>query len=136
MHLCDIIEIMKQKLLLITLLTFVFTAFTNVAETLIPDEQHESLSEMISEYSGDFSLNAQQHKIILPRQSGFASQTQTRTISKRQTNQRNSYRYTLCISGKPVGTGFIRTYQHILYLFPTGLGENFRFFISLRRLII
>ena len=127
---------MKLKLLLITVLSFILTAFTHVAETLIPDEQPESLAELISEYSQDYKLTAQGQKLLLPRQTNYASCPQTKTISKRQINKRTSYRYTFYISGRPVDLNTIRTYQQVFCLHPTGLNESYRFFISLCKLII
>ena len=125
---------MKTRLLVISILAIFFTAFANAVNGHCPDQK--VLSEIIAEHVSDQELSSPEQKLLLPRQSNFASQSQSRTISKRPSTQRNSYRYTIYISGKPVDSSNVKTYQHIAGLFPTGLCESDRFFISLNKLII
>lgn len=125
---------MKTRLLLISVIVLFCTAFNNAVGRPCPDKQ--TLSEIISEHISDQEIDSPDQKLLVPRQTNFASQPQTRTISKRQSNQRNSSRYSLYISGRPVDLSFIRTYQLLVSLFPTGLNDSYRFFISLCKLII
>ena len=128
--------IMEVRLLLITLLSFIVTAFTNVAEAIIPDKQPESLAEIITEYISDDYISTPEQNLILTRQSNLSSLPQTRTISKRTSNQRISSIYTFCVINKPVYNLYIRNYKQENQLFPTGLFKPYRFFISLCTLII
>ena len=125
---------MKTKLLVISILMLIFTAFSNAVND--NHHQQQTLSEIIAEHITDNEISSPDQKLLVPRQSEFASQPQSRTISKRPTNQRKSNRYTFYISGRPIADTFIKTYQQEVSLFPTGLNESYRFFISLCRLII
>ena len=125
---------MRTKLLIISLFVLICTAFSNAVSD--NHQTHQSYSEIIEEHISDNAISSPDQKLLVPRQSEFASQPQSRTISKRPTSQRKSNRYTFYISGRPVADIFIKTYQQEVSLFPTGLNESYRFFISLCRLII
>lgn len=127
---------MTTRTLLISVISLLFTAFLNAADVFAPDSHAESLQDLISEYVHDSHISPAEQKILTPRQSNVLSHSQTRTVSKRPTTQRNSNRYLFYTSGKPVGEYFIRSYQLTADLFPTGLCETCRFFISLCKLII
>ena len=129
-------NLMTRRTLLISVISLLFTAFLNAADVFAPDSHAESLQDLISEYVHDSHISPAEQKILTPRQSNVLSHTQTRTVSKRPTTQRNSNRYLFYTSGKPVGEYFIRSYQLTVDLFPTGLCETCRFFIRLCKLII
>ena len=125
---------MKTRLLIISFLTLFCTAFINAAgNNHIPETD---ISEIFADHISSHEISAPQQKLLLPRQSNFASQPQTRTVAKRHSSNRNSNRFSVYISGKPVDQKFIRTYQQAFFLFPTGLNETYRHFISLGKLII
>ena len=125
---------MKTRLLILTILTLFCTAFLNAVDGQC--HQQQNLAEIIAEHVTDQELSSPDQKLILPRQSNFAAPTQIRTISKRHNNHRSITRSSFIISGKPVDCNFIRTYQQLVNLFPTGLCDSQRFFISLGKLII
>ena len=125
---------MRTKLLILSILALFCTAFLNAVDGQC--HQQQNLAEIIAEHVTDQELSSPDQKLILPRQSNFAVPTQTRTITKRQNNHRSSTRSILIISGKAVDYNFLRTYQQIVNLFPTGLRDSQRFFISLGKLTI
>ena len=125
---------MKIKLLIISVLGLLCAAFADAGNDFFPEPS--PVQEIFVEYLDNQEISAPQQKLLLPRQSNFASQPQTRTVAKRHSSNRNSNRFSVYISGKPVDQKFIRTYQQAFFLFPTGLNETYRHFISLGKLII
>ena len=130
---------MRFRLLFISaIFLFITTLSDNVAGYLFNEDNCKSdkCSQIIAEYIQDYKIDCHEQKLILPRQTNFASQQQVRTISQRHTTQRNTTRNISFISGKHVDYNFLRTYQKTSNLLPTGLCETFRHLISLGKLII
>ena len=127
--------IMKPRLLIISLLTLFCTAFMNAADAghgnLPPD-----LSEITAGHVSTDELSSPDHDILLPRQTNFASPTQTRTVSRRNNVQKYQFRYIFFTSGKALGKSFIETYQLSFRSFTSGLLTPYRHHLSLGRLII
>ena len=125
---------MKTRLLIISILSLFCTAFFNVVDGQCHKQQN--LAEIIAEHITDHELSVPDHRLILPRQSNSAAPTQIRTITKRHNNHRSANKSIIIVSGKPVDYNFVRTYQQVINLFPTGLCCTQRFFISLGKLTI
>ena len=129
---------MRFRLLFISaIILFCTTLSDNVAAFLFNEDcLSDNASQITAEYIPDYQIDRHEQKLILPRQTNFASQQQVRTISQRHTSQRNSTRNISFISGKHVDYNFLITYQRTYNLLPTGLCETFRHLISLGKLII
>ena len=129
---------MRSKLLFISAIVFFCATLSdNVVGTVFnKDYQSDKDSQIAKEFIPEYKIDCHEQKLILPRQTNFASQQQVRTISQRHTSQRNSTRNISFISGKNVDYNFLRTYQITSHLLPTGLCETYRYLISLGKLII
>ena len=126
---------MKPRLLIISLLTLLCTAFINAADKDYSYMQSDT-SGIIAERISVHEISSPEHNILLPRQTNFASQNQTRTVSKRNNIQKYQFRYIFLISGKALGKSFIETYQLSFRSFTSGLLTPYRHHLSLGRLII
>ena len=133
-YFCDDLKDMKTRLLILSILSLLCATLFNVVNQHCHRQQN--LAEIIADHISDHELSAPDQKLILPRQSNFAAPSQTRTISKRHNNHRSVTRSIFIISGKPVDFNFVRTYQQLINLFPTGLCDTQRLFISLGKLTI
>ena len=129
------LTIMKPRLLIISILTLLCTAFINAADKDCNNLQPE-ISKIIAGHISAHELSSPEHNILLPRQTNFASPTQTRTVSKRNNIQKYQFRYIFLLSGKALGKSFIETYQHSFHSFTSGLLTPYRHHLSLGRLII
>ena len=127
--------IMKPRLLIISILTLLCTAFINAAEKDCNNLQPE-ISKIIAGHISAHELSSPEHNILLPRQTSFTSPTQTRTVSKRNNIQKYQFRYIFLLSGKALSKSFIETYQHSFHSFTSGLLTPYRHHLSLGRLII
>ena len=129
---------MRFRLLFISAIILFCTTLTdNVVSSLFYEDcRSDKDFQITAEYIPDYQIDRHEQKLILPRQTNFASQQQVRTISQRHSSQRNSTRNISFISGKHVDYNFLRTYQITSNLLPTGLCETYRYLISLGKLII
>ena len=126
---------MKPRLLIFSLLALLCAAFMNAADRDYSIQQSD-ISEIIAGHISTDEISSPDHEILLPRQTNFASPTQTRTVSKRNNVQKYQFRYIFSVSGKALGKSFITTYQLSFRSFTSGLLTPYRHHLSLGRLII
>lgn len=128
---------MKYRLLIITFLSIVFTAFTNVADNVIDCCDLSEIVSTIEPSSNDSEISAPCNDIVAARQNNFTTNGPTRTLTKRTSVQRNLGKFQIYISaGKTVSSNNIDIYQIIHNLLPSGLREIHRNLIRLGKLII
>ena len=129
------VKIMKPRLLIISILTLLCTALVNAGDKDCNNLQPD-ISKIIAGHVSAHEISSPKHNILLPRQTTFASPTQTRTVSKRNNIQKYQFRYIFLSSGKALGKSFIETYQLSFRSFTSGLLTPYRHHLSLGRLII
>lgn len=131
---------MKYRLLIITFLSVICTAFTDVADNLFVQQVHQIQSEIESTilpscYNAEISCTS--NDILAARQNNFTTNAPTRTLTKRTSTQRSLGKFQVYISaGKTVCPDNFEIYQIINNLLPSGLCEIHRHLISLGKLII
>ena len=86
--------------------------------------------------ASDYEISSPDYTLQPPRPTNYASFGQCRTHTRSHIKTVSSNRYHLFIAGKPIDRSFVKVYQLILNLFPTGLNNSSRHFISLGKLII
>lgn len=129
---------MKFKLLL-SILTLIGAAFLCNNEHASADSFCSKASDMetyLSCDSSDYKISSPDHTLQPPRPTNYVSLGQCKTISRSNTKPLLSNRYHMFIAGKPVDQSFVKVYQLIFNLFPTGLNNSSSHFISLGKLII
>jgi len=128
---------MRIRPLLITLLCLIFSSYADeTADFISSRSTSDILNHEVLDSCCNSSIDVPEQNILLPRQTNFATSTQTRTIAKRNTFQRNQNRYIFFTAGKAVGKSFVKTYQLIFRHFSSGLMTPFRHHLSIGILII
>ena len=131
---------MKYRLLIITFLSVICTAFTDVADNLFVQQVHQIQSEIESTILPSCcsaEISSTSNDILAARQNNFTTNAPTRTLTKRTSAQRGLGKFQVYISaGKTVCPDNFEIYQIINNLLPSGLCEIHRHLISLGKLII
>ena len=131
---------MKYRLLIITFLSVICTAFTDVADNLFVQQVHQIQSEIESTILPSCcsaEISSTSNDILAARQNNFTTNAPTRTLTKRTSAQRSLGKFQVYISaGKTVCPFNFEIYQIINNLLPSGLCEIHRHLISLGKLII
>lgn len=128
---------MKYRLLIITFLSIIFTAFTDVADNVFECTDLSEIVSTIQPSSLDSEISTPCNDILAARQNNFTTNGPTRTLTKRTSVQRNLGKFQLYISaGKTVCSNNFEIYQTINNLLPSGHCETHRHLIHLGKLII
>ena len=128
---------MKYRLLIITFLSIICTAFTDVADNLFECHDHSEISSTILPSCYDSEISTACNDILAARQNNFTTNAPSRTLTKRTSVQRNLGKLQFYISaGKTICPDNFEIYQIINNLLPSGLCEMHRHLISLGKLII
>ena len=128
---------MKYRLLIISFLTIICTAFTDVADNLFSSQEQSEIEATIQPSCYETEISTTSNDILAARQNNLTTSAPTRTLTKRTSIQRNLGKFQIYISaGKTVCSNNFEIYQIINNLLPSGLSENHRHLISLGKLII
>ena len=138
---------MKYRLLIITFLSIICAAFTDVADNLcyvadnlLAQKVHQDQSEIESTILPSCcsaEISSTSNDILAARQNNFTTNAPTRTLTKRTSAQRSLGKFQVYISaGKTVCPFNFEIYQIINNLLPSGLCDIHRHLISLGKLII
>ena len=128
---------MKYRLLIISFLTIICTAFTDVADNLFSSQEQSEIEATIQPSCYETEISTTSNDILAARQNNLTTSAPTRTLTKRTSVQRNLGKFQIYISaGKTVCSNNFEIYQIINNLLPSGLSENHRHLISLGKLII
>ena len=128
---------MKYRLLIITFLSIICTAFTDVADNLFVHQELSYIESTILPSCYDSEISTTSNDILAARQNNFTTNAPTRTLTKRTSAQRSLGNFQVYISaGKTVCPDNFEIYQIINNLLPSGLCEIHRHLISLGKLII
>ena len=128
---------MKYRLLIISFLTIICTAFTDAADNLFTDLEQSEIEATILPSCYETEISTTSNDILAARQNNFTTSAPTRTLTKRTSVQRSLGKFQIYISaGKTVCSNNFEIYQIINNLLPSGLSENHRHLISLGKLII
>ena len=128
---------MKYRLLIITFLSIICTAFTDVADNLFVHQELSDIESTILPSCYDSEISTTSNDILAARQNNFTTNAPTRTLTKRTSAQRSLGNFQVYISaGKTVCPDNFEIYQIINNLLPSGLCEIHRHLISLGKLII
>ena len=123
---------MRFRLLIITLISFICTAFINVADKIyVGDNESELCIQSIPEnYS--YELSDEDFDILNPAESCYSCHNScARNFSKRKSDQRQSERYTFFTCGKSYNVTVQSNYQLTLKQNSNSLLVPFRSYISL-----
>ena len=128
---------MKFRLLIVTLICFVCTAFVNIADKLyVSDIEIQTCILKATENHSD-TITSTDFSILTPGESNYtATNNCPRHFSKRQSIQRLPDRYVFHTNGKAYDKSFIVTYRNIFYHSHTGLIVPYHTHLSLGVLII
>ena len=128
---------MRFRLLIITLLSFICTAFINVADKIYVGEDETGLYIQTIQENHGYQISNEDFDILNPAESHFSCQnTGTRNFTKRKTDQRLPDRYTFYTNGRSHDVSLINDYLQSIYHYSRGLLFPFRSHISLRILRI
>ena len=128
---------MKYRLLIISFLTIICTAFTDVADNLFSSQEQSEIEATIQPSCYETEISTTSNDILAARQNNLTTSAPTRTLTKRTSVQHNLGKFQIYISaGKTVCSNNFEIYQIINNLLPSGLSENHRHLISLGKLII
>ena len=128
---------MKYRLLIISFLTIICTAFADVDDNLFSSQEQSEIEATIQPSCYETEISTTSNDILAARQNNLTTSAPTRTLTKRTSVQRNLGKFQIYISaGKTVCSNNFEIYQIINNLLPSGLSENHRHLISLGKLII
>ena len=125
--------------LLISIVTLIGAAFLCRQEEASADSFCSKVSDMeayISCDASEYEISSPDYTLQPPRPTNYASFGHCRTSTRSHIKTVSSNKYHLFIAGKPINQSFVKVYQLIFNLFPTGLNNSSRHFISLGKLII
>ena len=128
---------MKFRLLIVTLICFVSTAFINIADKIyVSDNEIHTCILNATENHSD-TITSTDFSVLSPGESNYtATNNSPRHFSKRQSIQRLPDRYVFHTNGKAYDKSFIVTYRNIFYHSHTGLIVPYHTHLSLGVLII
>lgn len=128
---------MKFRLLIVTLICFVSTAFINIADKIyVSDNEIHTCILNATENHSD-TITSTDFSVLSPGESNYtATNNCPRHFSKRQSIQRLPDRYVFHTNGKAYDKSFIVTYRNIFYHSHTGLIVPYHTHLSLGVLII
>ena len=128
---------MKFRLLIVTLICFVCTAFINVADKIyVSDNEIQTCILNATDNHSD-TITSTDFTVLTSGESNYtATNNCTRHFSKRQSIQRLPDRYVFHTNGKAYDKSFIVTYRNIFYHSHTGLIVPYHTHLSLGVLII
>lgn len=128
---------MRFRLLIITLLCFICTAFVNVADKIYVSDNETGSYVSITQKNHGYQISNENFDIINPAEANYTCQNSgSGNLTKRKTDQRLTDRYTFYTNGKSYDASLINDYQQSLYHGSNALLVPFRSHISLRILRI
>ena len=105
---------MKYRLLIITFLSVICTAFTDVADNLFVHQDLSDIESTILPSCYDSEISTTSNDILAARQNNFTTNAPTRTLTKRTSAQRSLGKFQVYISaGKTVCPDNFEIYQII-----------------------
>ena len=132
MYVCEVLEKMRFRLLIITLIGFICTTLINVADKIYVSDNESVLSNYEAPLNNGFEISNEDFDILNPAESSYSCQNQnTRTFSKRKSEHRLPSRHTFCTCGKSYNVILISNYPHSFNQNSNGLLIPFRSHISL-----
>lgn len=128
---------MRFRLLIITFLCVICTAFTDAADRIFVNQDQSEIPSSILPSCYNSEISTTSNDILAARQDNFTTNSPTRTLTKRTSVQRCLGKFNIYISaGKTVCSGNFEIYQTINNLLPSGQCEIHRLLICLGKLII
>ena len=128
---------MRFRILIITIISFVCTAFINIADKIhvSDNEIHACMLNALENHVDEISTV--DFDIFTSGEANYSTtNSSTRNYTKRQSVQRLPDRYVFHTNGKSYDKSFIQTYRNVFYHSQTGLLVPYHTHISLRVLII
>ena len=128
---------MRFRILILTLISFVCTAFINIADKIhVSDNEIYACMLNAPENHVD-EISTVDFDIFTSGETNYSTtNSNTRNFTKRQSYQRLPDRYVFHTNGKSYDKSFIQTYRNVFYHSHTGLLVPYHTHISLGVLII
>ena len=128
---------MRFRILILTLISFVCTAFINIADKIhVSDNEIQTCMLNALENHVD-EISTVDSDIFTSGETNYSTtNSNTRNFTKRQSYQRLPDRYVFHTNGKSYDKSFIQTYRNVFYHSHTGLLVPYHTHISLGVLII
>lgn len=128
---------MRFRILILTLISFVCTAFINIADKIhVSDNEIQTCMLNALENHVD-EISTVNSDIFTSGETNYSTtNSNTRNFTKRQSYQRLPDRYVFHTNGKSYDKSFIQTYRNVFYHSHTGLLVPYHTHISLGVLII
>ena len=128
---------MKFRLLIVTLISFICTAFINIADkAYVSDNEIQLCIKNATDNHAD-TICSTDFTVLTSAETNFTTTNNCpRHFTKRQSIQRLSERYVFYTNGKVYDKSFITTYRNIFYHSRTGIIVPYHSHMSLGVLII
>ena len=128
---------MKFRLLIVTLISFICTAFINIADKAYVSDNEIQLCIQNATYNHADAISSTDFTVHATGETNFTTNNNCpRHFTKRQSIQRLSERYVFYTNGKVYDKSFITTYRNIFYHSNIGLIVPYHSHLSLGVLII